>query len=316
MTIVGLQNVKPKRDTLLGQYKRHWALFVMLLPVLVYYIIFHYFPMSGIIIAFKNFRFNDGMFASPWAADNGLAHFKKLFTGMYFAPVFRNTLIISLYKILFTFPAPILLALMLNEIRSQKFKRVAQTITYMPYFISWVVLASIVIEVLSPSRGFVNYFINQLGMDSVYFTGDPRTFRGVLVGSGMWRNTGYQAIVFLAAMSNIDPEMYDVADLDGAGRMQKIVHVTVPSIMPTIIIMFIFAMGSIMNDDFDQVYNLLNAKTLSVGDVISTYTYRVGLQQMDFSYATAVGLFRNVVSLVLLTGSNFVFRRVSETSLF
>ncbi|GHV25983.1 protein lplB [Clostridia bacterium] len=316
MTVASLPSKKPQRDTLLQRYIRHWPLFAMLLPVLIYYFIFHYLPMSGILIAFKNFRFNDGIFASPWAANNGFAHFAKLFTGMYFWPVFRNTLIISLYKILFTFPAPILLALLLNEIRSQRFKRIAQTITYMPYFISWVVLASIVIEVLSPSRGFVNYLLNQFGIQSIYFTGDPRTFRGVLVGSGMWRNTGYQAIVFLAAMSNIDPEMYDVADLDGASRMQKILHVTVPSIMPTIIIMFIFALGGIMNDDFDQVYNLLNAKTLSVGDVISTYTYRVGLQQMDYSYATAVGLFRNVVALVLLTGSNFVFRRVSETSLF
>ena len=303
------------KNTLL-LYKKHYALFLLLLPVLIYYAIFHYSPMGGIIIAFKGFRFNEGIFRSPWAGNYGLEHFMRMFSGVFFWPSLRNTLIINFYRILFGFPAPIILAILFNEIRRLWFKKIAQTITYMPYFISWVVLSSIVIEVLSPSRGFVNYFLNLMGIDSIYFTADPKFFRGVLVGSGMWRNTGYQSIIFLAAISGIDPELYDVAEIDGAGRLRKIFNITLPSIQSTIIIMFIFAMGSIMNDDFDQIFNLLNVKVLRVGDVLSTYTYRVGLEQMNFSFATAVGLFRNVVALIFLTTSNFIAKKVSGSSLF
>ena len=305
-----------KSVSLLRQYKKHYALLLLLLPVLIYYAIFHYAPMAGVVLAFKNFKFNEGIFKSPWASNNGFAHFITMFKGVYFWPSFRNTLILSFYKIIFGFPAPIMLALLFNEMRSVRYKRIAQTVTYMPYFISWVVLSSMFIEILSPSRGFVNYFLNQLGLESIYFTGDPKYFRGVLVGSGMWRNTGYQAIVFLAAISGIDPELYDVAEIDGAGKLRKIINVTLPSIQSTIIIMFIFAMGGIMNDDFDQIFNLLNAKVMPVGDVLSTYTYRVGLEQMNSSYATAVGLFKNIVALIFLTLSNFIAGKVTESSLF
>lgn len=302
--------------TLAEQYKRHWPLIAMLSPVLLYYLIFRYAPMSGIILAFKDFKFNLGILNSPWAKENGLGHFIKMFHGIYFWPVFRNTIIIGFYKIIVGFPVPIFLALLFNEIKNVKFKKVAQTITYMPYFISWIVLASIVIEVLSPSRGFVNYFLGLFGVEPQFFVGDPKYFRWVIVYSYVWRNAGYQTIVFLAAMSGINPEQYEAAEMDGAGRIQRIIHVTIPSIMPTIAIMFIMAMGGIMTDDFDQVYNLLNSNVMNVGDVISTYTYRVGLEQMNFSYAIAVGLFKNIIALIFLTGSNYISKKVTDSSLF
>ena len=301
------------KEGLLYKYVKNKYLFLLLAPVLIYYIIFHYGPMYGIIIAFKDFYPVQGILGSPWA---GFTHFEKIFTGMYFFPVLINTLTISFYKLIFGFPAPIILCLILNEVRQVQFKKIVQTITYLPHFISWVVLAGIVMEVLSPSRGIINYFIQLLGGEPIFFVADQRWFRFVLVTSAIWREVGWQSIIYLAAVTSIDPELYDVAELDGAGRLRKIWNITLPSIIPIIIIMFIFASGSIINDDFDQIYNLLNAKVLDVGDVISTYTYREGLQQMNYSYATAVGLFKNAVALILVTLTNYIARKLSGSSLW
>lgn len=301
------------KGSILYQYKKNKYLFLLFIPVLLYFGIFHYGPMYGVIIAFKEFYPAKGIWGSAWV---GLENFEKLFTGLYFLPVLRNTLVLSLYKLVFGFPAPIILCLLLNEVRKVTFKKTVQTITYLPHFISWVVLAGIVIEVLSPSRGFVNYFLQLLGKDPVYFVAEVRWFRLVLVGSSIWREVGWQSIIYLAAITSIDPELYDVAEIDGAGRLRRIWSITIPCIIPIIIIMFIFAAGSVMNDDFDQVYNLLNAKVLPVGDVISTYTYREGLQQMNYSYATAVGLFKNVIALILVTFTNFLARKLSGSSLW
>lgn len=295
------------------EYKKCKYLFMLLFPVLLYFAIFHYGPMYGVIIAFKEFYPIKGVLGSEWV---GFENFEKLFTGLYFLPVLKNTLLISFYKLIFGFPAPIILALMLNEVKNHKFKKSVQTFTYLPHFISWVVLAGIVIEVLSPSRGLVNYIIQLFGGEPIFFVGDERYFRTVLVGSSIWREVGWQSVIYLAAITGVNPELYDVAEIDGAGRLRKIWSITMPAIIPIIIIMFIFASGSIINDDFDQIYNLLNAKVLSVGEVISTYTYREGLQQMNYSYATAVGLFKNIIALILVTSTNFLARKLNGTSLW
>ena len=284
----------------------------MFIPVILYFVIFCYVPMYGVIISFQDYYPRLGITGSEWV---GFKHFEKLFTGRYFFPVLRNTLIISIGKLLFGFPAPIILCLLLNEVRSLKFKKVVQTISYLPHFISWVVLASIVQTILSPSSGVVNYIIQLLGGEPIFFMGSSDWFRKVIVGSSIWRDTGWQTVVFMAAILSIDPQLYEAA-LDGAGRFQKMIYVTLPCIAPTIIIMFIMATGNVIQDDFDQIYNMLNAKVMDVGDVIGTYTYRMGIEKMNFSYATAVGLFKNVVSLILVTFTNAFSRKLSGSSLW
>lgn len=308
-----INGISIKKEGILHQYLKNKYLFILLIFPLIYFGIFHYGPMYGVIIAFKEFYPAKGIWGSAWV---GLDNFEKLFSGLYFLPVLKNTLIISFFKLVFGFPAPIILCLLLNEVRNIHFKKTMQTITYLPHFISWVVLAGIVIEVLSPSRGFVNYFLQLLGFKPVFFVADVHWFRPVLVASSIWREVGWQSIIYLGAVTSIDPELYDVAELDGAGRLRRIWNITIPSIIPIIVIMFIFATGSIINDDFDQIYNLLNAKVLSVGDVISTYTFAEGLQKMNYSYATAVGLFKNIIALVLVTFTNFLVRKLGGSSLW
>jgi len=285
----------------------------MLLPVLAYFFIFHYGPMWGMLIAFKDFYPLRGFFGSPWV---GFKHFGDLFSGLYFFPVLRNTLIISFLKLIFGFPAPIILAVMLNEVRHMYFKRTIQTISYLPHFISWVVLAGLVIEILSPSRGPVNWLLQVLGIKPVFFVASKPWFRPVLVLSSIWREIGWQSIIFLAAISNIDPELYDVADIDGAGRLRKIFSITIPAIFPVIVILFIFATGRIINDDFEQILNLLNPLVMEVGDVIMTYTFREGIQKLNYSYASAVGFFKNGVSLLLVLTANSIARRMTGHSVW
>ncbi len=303
----------PQRRVTLRQYVRYRHFFFMLLPVLIYFFIFHYGPMWGMLIAFKDYYPLRGFFGSRWV---GFKHFRDLFSGMYFFPVLRNTLIISFLKLIFGFPAPIVLAVMLNEVRHIAFKRSIQTITYLPHFISWVVLAGLLIEILSPSRGPVNWFIRLLGLQPVFFIASESWFRPVLVVSSIWREIGWQSIIYLAAISNIDPELYDVAEIDGAGRFRKIISITIPSIFPVIVILFIFATGRIINDDFEQILNLLNPMVMSVGDVIMTYTFREGIQKLNYSYASAVGFFKNVVSLLLVGTTNEIARRMTGHSVW
>lgn len=300
---------------MLRKYYKHRWLFVMLLPVIIYYIVFHYAPIYGITIAFKDFYPLKGVLESPWV---GFKYFEQLLSDPFFMPAMKNTLIISFWKLLIGFPAPIILAIMLNEVKRSSTKKFFQTVTYLPHFISWVVLSGILIEMLSPSRGPINILLKALGFDPIFFLADPNWFRPVIIASGIWRELGWQSIVFLAAITNIDPELYDVADLDGAGKLRKIWNITIPSIMPVIIIMLILSVGNLINDDFDQIYNLLNANVLSVGEVISTYTYKTGLVNMNYSYSTAVGVFKNVIAFLLVMGTNWLAGKVSdgESTLF
>jgi len=302
-----------KLRSTIKQYKKHKSLFLLFLPVLVYFFVFKYLPMYGIVIAFKDYYPRIGVFKSEWV---GFKNFEKLFSGIYFLPVLRNTLIISFAKLIFGFPMPIILCLLLNEVKNMKFKKTIQTISYLPHFIGWVVLAGIVKEVFSPSRGIVNYIIQALGGEPIFFLGSKEWFRDILVITHIWKGCGWGSIVYLAAIAGIDSQLYEAADLDGANRLQKIRYITLPGIVPIIVIMLILNVGTVINDDFDQIYNLLNAQVMEVGDVIGTYTYRVGLQQMNYGYSAAVGLFKNVIALIMVTGSNALSKKLSDSSLW
>lgn len=299
--------------TAIRRYMSHKYFFIMLAPVLLYYLIFHYAPIYGVLIAFQDFKILKGITGSKWV---GFDNFKDLFTSMYFLPVLRNTLIINFYKLLFGFPAPIILALMINEVRFTIFKRVVQTVSYLPYFLSWVVLAGIIIEFLSPSRGPINVVLSMMDYKPIFFIASVDWFRSVLVSTEIWKTIGFNAIIYLAAMSGINPEMYEAAEVDGINRIQKIWWITLPSIAPVVVILLILTSGQIISDDFDQVYNLLNAKVMSVGDVIGTYTYNEGISKMNYSYAAAVGLFKNVVALAVVLFTNTLAKRFSDETIF
>jgi putative aldouronate transport system permease protein len=283
--------------------------YLLILPTIVFFVIFHYVPMYGVTLAFKDFRFLDGILKSPWV---GFEHFERLFGSKYFYQVLRNTIIISSYKLIFGFPAPIILALLLNEIRHSKFKRTIQTISYLPHFISWVVLAGIIMELLSPARGAVNYIRTLFGKEPIYFLAEPKYFRSILVITHIWQSVGWGTIIYLAAIAGIDQEQYEAAYIDGASRYQLVKYITLPSIRSVISVVFILNLGRILNAGFDQIFNLYNAQVYRVGDIIDTYVYRIGLIDMQYSFSTAVGLFKNVVGLILVLTSNFIIRRLGD----
>lgn len=304
---------KANNQSLAYQYRKHKYFFLMLTPVVIYYLIFHYGPMYGVVIAFQDYKFLKGVSGSPWI---GLDNFKELFTGLYFPTVLKNTLIINFYKLIFGFPAPILLAILMNEIGKAYAKKFVQTISYMPYFLSWVVLSGMIIEILSPSRGVINIFLGLFGVEPTFFITEPGWFRSILVVSEIWRGMGFTAIIYLAAIAGINPELYEASEVDGINKLQKIWYITLPSIAPVIVIMLILNAGSLINDDFEQIFNLLNVKVLEVGDVLSTYTYTEGLLKLNYSYAAAVGLFKNIVALILVLSANMLAKRISDDTIF
>lgn len=304
---------KIKKKSIVSQYIKYHQLFILFIPAILYFAIFKYGPMYGILMAFQKFYPTKGIWGSPWI---GIDNFIQIFKGHFFLRVFKNTLIISFYKLIWGFPAPIILAIMFNEVKKVRFKKIVQTISYMPHFLSWVVLAGMFLEFFSPSRGPVNVLLQQMGIDPIYFFAEKAYFRSLLVGTGIWQGIGWGSIIYLASISNIDPQLYEVAEIDGAGRLRKIISITIPSIAPVVVIMFIFACGSLINDNFEQVYNFLNSKVLEVGDVISTYTYREGLEKMNYSYSTAVGLFKNIISFGLVLIANWIARKTSDYALW
>ena len=289
--------------------RRYALLYVFLLIPLGLLFVFHYIPMYGILIAFKNYRIGDGILRSPW---NNFQHFKDFFATPYFARILSNTLIISVLRLAFGFPAPIILALLLNEVGSMSYKRVVQSISYLPHFMSWVVLASILIEVLSPQRGIVGVIFTALGRRPPNLLLNRTFFRPMLVLTGIWQGVGWGTIIYLAAISSIDPEMYEAAEIDGASRLQRTMAITIPSLIPVITIIFILNIGGIMNAGFDQIFNLYSPAVYEVADIIDTFVYRVGLQERRFDFATAVGLFKNVIGVALLLATNAVTKRFSE----
>ena len=302
-----------KRRSFLRRVRKHKLHLMMIIPVILWYLLFKYGPLYGVTLAFKEYMIRLNITGSPWV---GLDNFRRLFDSYNFWNVFQNTIIIAGLKFLFGFPAPILLALMLNELRPQRYKRVVQSLSYLPHFISWVILTGIFMVLLSPTRGPVNTLLKSMGMESIYFLGDPKYFRGTLVVTGIWKGVGWGSIVYLAALGGVNEELYDAARVDGCGRWGRIWHVTLPGIAPVVTIMLILSMGSLVEDDFDQIFNLLNDAVLGVGDVLGTFIYRQGVKNLDYGYATAVELFRNIISLVLVVSANFISKRINEYGLW
>lgn len=296
--------------TNLIQYKEYY---IMLIPGFLFFLVFCYGPMYGMVIAFQDYYPLKGIDGSAFV---GLKHFKALITDPFFGSVLKNTLVISLYKLLVCFPAPIFLCLVLNEIKSVKFKKVAQSVSYLPHFISWVVVSGIIIEFLSPSRGPVNILLQQMGFESIFFVAEPKYFRGVLVISDLWKSIGWGSIVYLAAVTSIDPSLYEAAEMDGAGRIKRIIHITLPALAPIVTVMLIMQSGKILNDSFEQVYNFLTPSTYKVGDVISTFVYRMGIQKMQYSFTTAVDFFKNVISFFLVILTNYVAHKTNDYALW
>lgn len=290
-------------------YRRYYALTFMFLPVIAYYLVFHYAPMYGIVLAFKDFSIRKGIMGSPWV---GLAVFEELFRTHTFVRALRNTIILSLQRWVFGFPMPIILALMLNELKNIHFKKIVQTISYLPHFLSWIILAGLFTQLLSPTNGPINYIITLFGGKPIYFLADNRYFRSTMVVLDIWKGMGWGSIVYLATIAGIDTELYEAAECDGATRAQKIFRITLPMMKPTIVILLIMNCGSILNAGFDQIFNFYNSAVYETGDIIDTYVYRKGIGDMQYSVSTAVGLFKNVIGFILVTGTNYIAKRLGE----
>lgn len=289
------------------------SLYIMIIPVLAFYIAFCYYPMYGVVIAFKNFQPGLGIWGSDWV---GLKNFADFFQSVYFTRVLSNTLIISISSIIFGFPAPILLALLLNEVRNRRFKSVVQTVTYMPHFISLVVVCGIILQ-FTRDNGIITVIMNKLlGVPLKNMMGYPQNFVPIYVISGIWQEVGYGSIVYLAAITSVDIQLYEAAAIDGAGRFRRTWSVTLPAIMPTIIVMLILRLGNVMSVGFEKIILLYNPAIYSTADVISSFTYRKGLQEFSWSYSTAVGLFNSVINCAFLLLSNQLSRKINDTSLW
>lgn len=293
-------------------YRRNKVLYLLLIPVLAFYVIFHYVPMAGVIIAFKNFSPKLGIWGSKFV---GLKWFNQFFNSFYFERVVTNTLTISFLDILWGFPLPILLAISFNEIRCKWYKRSVQTISYLPHFISTVVVCSMVIDLFSLS-GAVNTVLKLLGMTPRHFMNMAEAFQPILIGSNIWQSAGWSSIIYLAALTAINPDLYEASMMDGAGKLKQIWHITLPGIRSTIVMLLILRLGSVMNVGFEKIILLANDMTISKADVISTLVYRKGLLDMNYSYSTAVGLFNSLVNCLLLVSANQISRRLNDSSIW
>ncbi len=303
---------KKKKQSLGARMWKYHQFYLMILPALVYVLIFNYGPLYGVQIAFKNFKGSLGITGSPWV---GLKNFTDFFHGYYFWDLIGNTLKLSVYTLLASFPIPIVVALILNEV-TPKLKSTAQTILYAPHFISTVVLAGMIIIMFSKTNGVVNNVLEALGMQRYYFMGEEKAFRHLYVWSGVWQEMGWSAIIYIAALSGVDPSLHEAAAVDGASRMQRIIHINLPVIMPTVIIMLIMSVGSIASVGYEKVYLLQTDLNVSVSEVISTYVYKRGIISQNYSFSAAVGLFNNVINVIMLLIANTISRKTSETSLF
>jgi putative aldouronate transport system permease protein len=286
-----------RKPNVFAQIWQHRTLMLMFLPGFAFVLLFNYGPIYGVQIAFKDYNISKGIWGSEWV---GLKHFISFFTVPDNLRLLKNTIVISVLKLVFSFPMPIILAIMINEIGNRSFKRVVQTISYLPHFISWVIIAGIVTAVLSPSTGVVNVIIKALGGRPIYFMTNSTWFRPVLVISNIWKEIGWSSVIYLAALSGVDPQLYEAAMIDGSTRMQRVRHITLPSILSVVAIILILSMANILNAGFDQVFNMYNPSVYGVSDIIDTYVYRVGLGQMQFSFTTAMGLFKSLVGLVMV----------------
>ncbi|MFD1673500.1 ABC transporter permease [Alicyclobacillus fodiniaquatilis] len=320
MVIVHATETQVKKVSKVGtrqvikKIRRHWQLYLVIVLPFTFLVVFNYVPMVGVQIAFRNYNPVQGIWRSPWI---GMQEFSFFYHSPYFWPVIRNTLTISIYSLLVGTPTALILALSLNEVKHERFKRVVQMFTYAPYFISTVVMVGIMEIILSPSAGLLGQIAQVLGIHNVpNILGSSKAFPSLYVWSGVWQETGYGAVIYLAALANVNPELYEAAKIDGASRLQKIWHVDLPAIRPTIIILFILSVGGILGVGFEKAFLLQNSLNLSASEIISTYTYKMGLVDANFSFSAAVGLLNSAVGFILILIVNFVARKVSETSLF
>ncbi|EEY35122.1 ABC transporter permease [Pseudoleptotrichia goodfellowii] len=293
--------------------KEQLSLYLLLLPFILWYAVFVYKPMYGLIIAFKDYSLFKGILGSDWV---GFKNFTEFLTSPYFYVTLKNTLMINLYSLFLEFPFAIMLALMLNEVKNKLFKSFVQTASFIPYFIAIVVAAGIAINILSPSTGVINLLLEKLGMEKIYFLSKPEYFRGIFTGLNIWKNTGFNAVIYLAALTTIDEQLYEAAKIDGADKFKQLRYITIPGIIPTIVIMLVLKVGSMLNVAFETVLLLYQPATYSTSDVISTYVYRTGMLQQDFGLATAVGLFNALVGFILVYSANKWSKKVSSSSLW
>jgi putative aldouronate transport system permease protein len=287
--------------------------YVLLIPGILFLLVFKYTPMYGLVIAFQDYNIFDGILGSKWV---GLEQFQRLIQSDEFARVFINTLLISIYKIVILFPIPILIALLLNEVVLVFFKRTIQMIIYMPHFLSWVIISGLFITILSPTGGLVNSIIQWFGGQPIAFFMDNHFFRSIVVFTAGWKEVGFNAIVFIAAIAGIQQEQYEAAAIDGAGRIKQMIHITLPGIMPTIIMMFVLRLGYVLDAGTEQILTMYNPSVYQTGDVIGTYVYRIGLGQMDYSFTTAVGLFNSVIGFILVISGNFISKKLNSHSIW
>lgn len=313
------KRAKPKRSwaTYFRELKkdiiRDRILYYLLIPFLLWFLVFKYFPMWGIQIAFKDFSLFKGIGGSDWI---GFEYFTEFIGSEYFSRVFMNTVIISLYGLIICFPAQIILAIMISEVTRQGFKKVVQTLTYLPHFVSVVVIAGIVTTFLAPNSGLINLILEKLGMEKIYFLTNPDYFRGIYTAMNLWKETGFASIVFIAAIAGIDTQLYEAAKMNGANKFKQIIHVTLPGILPTIVVMFIMKVGNLLSVGYETIILLYQPATYEKADVISTYVYRSGLIDGRYDFATAVGLFNSIVALILVIMANKLSKKVTDASLW
>ena len=318
-----IQNVVPpakteeirrtKWKTLKKSLRKNWDLYLLILPVIVYFLVFDYYPMYGVQIAFKNFVASKGIWGSHWA---GFVHFERFFNSYYFWRLIKNTIGISLYTLIVGFPIPLLLALMINEIGNMPFKRFVQTVTYAPHFLSTVVMVGMILMFLDPKNGIVNLFLRFFGFSPINFMIEPEWFKSIYVWSGVWQHMGWNSIIYLAALAGIDPTLHEAAKVDGASRLRRIWHINLPGILPTVVILLILNVGHLMSVGFEKIYLMQNDLNKESSEVISTYVYTSGILGAQYSFAAAVGLFNSVVNFALLVSVNYAARKLNETSLW
>lgn len=299
-----------------ARMKKERLYYLLMVPGIIFYLVFCYAPMYGIILAFKDVKPFVGiqeMLSSPFV---GFLHFKNLFSSYYFGNILRNTLVISFLRLLFGFPVPLLFALLLNELQNVFYKKFVQTISYIPYFISMVILLGLVNKMVSTNGGLVNEILKLFGKESIFFMGSEKYFRGVLIISGIWKNMGWDSIIYLAAITSVSPELYEAAISDGATRFQMAIHITLPSISTVLTIMIIFAIGGIMNAGFEQILLFYSEAVYKVSDIIDTFVYRQGIKEARYSYSIAVGLFKSIISMILLLGANYSAKHFGQEGIW
>ncbi|GKX28206.1 sugar ABC transporter permease [Vallitalea longa] len=305
--------LKKRKVNAVRAIKRDYQLYLLVLPAIIYFLIFHYAPMYGLQIAFKDYHVLDGFTNSPWI---GFKHFERFFNNYQFWRLLKNTLGISLFQLVAGFPIPIILALLLNQVKQKRFKKLVQTVTYIPHFISVVVLVGMLNIFLSPSSGIINTFLGLFDIKPIYFLGKPEYFKSIFVLSGVWQNAGWGSIIYLAALSGINPELYEAAKVDGASKFQIIKNIDLPGILPTIMILLIMNLGRIMNIGFQKAYLLQNSLNAPSSEIIQTYMYKIGILQMEFEYSTAISLFNTVINVILLVTANKLSKKFSDSSLW